>query len=394
MQKGKRQSVARELNLSLIMDSFRLSPMSRADIARTFKLSKPTASHIASELESMGLITPCKSFSYNAPGVIPQKYEINPDLGLLATLDLSSSEVKISVSAFNGDLLQETRIPNVEIIRGETLVSFCRELDDLVSACNGLPLLTVCVAMPCGINKNTGRPIWSPRFEIDPDFDLVGILNEHQPGAAVILKNDVHLCMSAERSKNGLIDGNTQYAILVYADTGIGGSFFINGHVEDGFAGLAGEIGYFPTLVDGRVVPLDSAVSVNAIKKRLNAAILEGKLQAPPKKDGFHFADIKQAYLTGTEKQVTDAVNESAKILSEAIVSLIRIFDIYLIILNGRAIQFGENYLKIIQNNVKKECPEAGVNFSRLGPNAIRAGSKLTGMDAVIREKIRNREKQ
>ncbi|MDR1094485.1 MAG: ROK family protein [Clostridiales bacterium] len=393
MQKGKNQTIARELNLSLVMGAFKRRSMSRADISRIFHLSKPVASKIAAELEEMRLICPRKAFTRKLPGVVPRQYEINAGLGLLATIDLSSPEVRVGVSAFNGNPILERQIQGVETVRMDGISYFCDCLDDLAAApeCAGQPILSLCVAMPCRVDKNTGRPRWSERFEIDPDFDLAAYLKARY-GAAVTLKNDVQLYMLAEKNQGGLITEAVKYALLVYVDAGIGGSFFIDGRPEDGFSGFAGEIGYFPVVLGGEAIPLDSAASLNAIKKNLRLLVERGDLQYPPGQEDFRFRDIKNAYLTGKEKQITDAVNESAAILAEAIGTLVKILNIYCVILNGRAIQFGEKYLKIINDAVRAQIPEAEVCFSALGRDAVREGSALVGIDAIIDGKIMNRE--
>ena len=61
------------------MERFERQSMSRADISRIFHLSKPAASKITAELESLGLIRVSPNeITYNQPGVRPVYYEINP----------------------------------------------------------------------------------------------------------------------------------------------------------------------------------------------------------------------------------------------------------------------------------------------------------------------------
>lgn len=99
---GKNQTMARDVNLSLIMNSYLNNSMSKADISRLFKLSKPTSSKITAELEELGLIRPDPDASarQNTPGVKPLKYKLNAEMGLIAVLDLSTVETPNNVMRF------------------------------------------------------------------------------------------------------------------------------------------------------------------------------------------------------------------------------------------------------------------------------------------------------
>ncbi|MDR3318840.1 MAG: hypothetical protein LBS99_05315, partial [Clostridiales bacterium] len=171
MQKGQNQSMTRDINLSLIMRSFIKRPMSRVDISRTFRLSKPAASKITAELEALRLICPGKEEAYpNTPGIKPLNYGLNPKLGVITIIDLSSVTVKIQVYNFRGTILAETCVPDMELIRYDDLVRFTEILQALLDKpeLSEYALLSLCVALPCAINKQSDSVEWSPRFDIDP----------------------------------------------------------------------------------------------------------------------------------------------------------------------------------------------------------------------------------
>jgi predicted NBD/HSP70 family sugar kinase len=394
MQKGKNQTVTRDMNLSLIMSAFIKQPMSRADIARNFKLSKPAASKITAELESLDLICSGKEKEHlNTPGVKPIDYEINKNLGLITVMDMSSVEVKLQLCNFGGDLLAELKVPGMELIRRADL-DF---LSDMLSGLLAKPdfaayeNLCLCIAMPCAVNKNNGRIYWSARFDIADDFDFAVYL-KNKFRTKILIKNDVHLYMMGERFK-GLLTEDIKYALLVYIDAGIGGSFYMNGRLEDGADGTAGDVGYLPFREDGKSLLLDSVISINAIKNKLKKRLADAPSSCLRDKKDVHFKDIQQAYLYQKDPLATELVNRTAVQTAEALISLTEILNINYVILSGRITLLGDGYIDTIRKTVKPDYPGIKIRYSVLGDTAIREGAVMLALETLVNDKIKNRSR-
>lgn len=96
--------------------------------------------------------------------------------------------------------------------------------------------------------------------------------------------------MSGEIYKGMLSDGSISYALLMYVDSGLGGSFFVDGKLENGEEGKAGDLGFFPYLnSNGEYIYLDSVISINAIKKTLNKKLRKEKSPVCPWEKRFIF---------------------------------------------------------------------------------------------------------
>lgn len=390
-QKGQNQSSARNANLALIMERFQRQSMSRADISRIFHLSKPAASKITAELESLGLIRASPiEFAYNQPGVRPVYYEMNPDLGIIAVIDLSTVEVKINIYDFSGTVLSQNVIFDMEVIEYEDFLRFKDCLKKVLSSAplKGKKLLSICVAMPCQVNKITGKVIWSPRFNIQGDFDVYDFF-KREFDVKIIIKNDVQLYLYAEQEM-GLITQDVKYALLVYVDAGIGGSFYFDSKIESGADGTAGDIGFYNVEDEGRFITLDSAASINAIKQKLKRRISSGEACSLSASD-IHFKDILNAYMSGDEL-VKDVVNNSAKVLAKALVNFICMFSISCIVINGRIKHLGKEYLDIIKNTVCGAFPQITVDFSKI-ESAACEGAYIVCRNEVIKDIIKSRNK-
>ncbi len=397
-ERGKNQTLTRDVNLTLIMNSYMNRPMSKVDISRLFKLSKPTSSKITAELEDLGLICPDpdEEVRSNTPGVKALKYKLNVDLGLIAVLDMSSVETHIQICDFGGALLSETKISDKELIRFEDIVNFCDIVDGLLGSFPAAKrkLLAVCVAIPCAVNKRTGKIDWSPRFEIDENFDLSAFLSARYTDSKILIENDVQLMMSGEIYKGILSDGSISYALLMYVDSGLGGSFFIDGKLENGEEGKAGDLGFLPYLnSSGEYIYLDSVISLNALKKTLKQKLAEGKKSLLPVGRSLHFSHIKEAYFKG-DPLVVEAVEKIAKETANALKSLLEILNINFIVISGRITQLGERYRAIIETSLQERFPSVRVRYSRIQSSAIREGAMSISSRKIIADIISNRTKK
>jgi len=391
-EKGKNQTVARDDNLAMILHAFLKAPMSRVDISRIFNLSKP----IAAELEAANLIRADIDGNedyLNIPGVKPQKYELNTDYGLIAIIDMSTVEVHIQVCDFSGSVLSETNVADKELILYDDIVYFCDILDGLLKKFteSDKKLLSLCVALPCAYNKKTGKIDWSPRFDIENDFNLFNFLSSRYD-TEIILNNDAHFMLFGEMHKGLLSGHNTDYALYIYIDAGIGGSLFLNGRLEKGEEGKAGDVGFLPYLnKNGEYRYFDSVASINAIKKELKRELANNAKSPLASLKKLHFADIRAAYFDGDPLTVK-IVEQTAVETAEALTSLLEILNINFVIISGRITQLGENYRSIIEKTLKPRFPSIRVKYSNLGNTAIHEGAIFAAYNKLITKVISNRK--
>lgn len=392
MQKGQNQSVTRKINLSIIMERYVKHNMSKIDISRHFKLSKPAATNIVTELLNLKLICPVNGSTknYTNPGVKPLSYCINPNLGVIVILDLSTIEVKVTICNFAGEILKTEIVPDMEIITLDAINKFCKIIEVLLKSPNlsEQNLLCICVAIPCSTNR-ANEIEYSLRFDIDPKFDLHKFFEE-KFNTEIIIKNDVQVYLNAEKNC-GLLTNEIKYAILIYIDAGIGGSFYMNGRLEDGENGTAGALGFFPVFSDGNFLQLDDTSSINAIKRNIKFQLNENEQAKKLYQNSLRFRDIKNAYLYENDKLTVSIVNMSAKNVAKALISLIDILNIYYIVINGRIIQLGENYINIIREIIKTKYPTVQINYSALGETAVKEGAIFLAVNKIINNKIDNR---
>lgn len=393
---GKNQTLTRDVNLSLIMRAFMRQSMSKADISRIFHLSKPTSSKIIAELERLDFICldPDFELAQSTPGAKPLKYRLNRQFGHIAMIDMSTVETRIQLCDFGGAVLREAVVPNMELIRFSDIERFCDLLDEMLRSEAGPELVAICVAIPSAVNKRTGKIDWSSRFEIASDFDFFAYLRKRYPQSEILLENDVQLMLSGEIYTGLLASECRRYALLVYVDAGLGGSFYFDGRLENGEEGKAGDLGFLPYLDrNGEYVYLDSVISINAIKKNLHRELEKGAYSSLSGENKLTFSAIKSAYFGG-DPLVVKIIESTALETAKAIESLLEILNINFVILTGRITQFGERYRTLIEDSLKRRFPSVCVSYSVIQDSAIHDGAMFVVSNTIISRVISNRKAQ
>ena len=164
--------------------------------------------------------------------------------------------------------------------------------------------------------------------------------------------------------------------MVIYVDEGIGGGIVINNNLFFGSRGYAGEFGLIN--VDNK--PIDEFVSLRALTK-----IVKEKLHL-----NINNSELIELYKTN--KDVKAIVLNSTKYLAKAIIQMIQVYDLDYYILNGRVIDFGEEYLECIRKPIEEYNKDAKIVFSTLREEAIILGAKEIGSEFVLDHALKGLE--
>jgi glucokinase len=114
-------------------------------------------------------------------------------------------------------------------------------LDDAISVTETSEARAVGVGAP-GMLDRDGRLRFSPNLPQGHGVDWKILMGERLPGRAVVIENDANLAALAEH-RLGAARGY-RHVVVVTLGTGIGGGLIIDGEVQVGAHGFAGEIGH------------------------------------------------------------------------------------------------------------------------------------------------------
>ena len=280
MREASGTAVLRLLSGQRIADAlFAAHPgrMSRADIARSTGLSKPTVSALMADLESVGLVRvaeeSARSGSIGRPAAL---YELAPSARHSVVADIGATRMLVGLADVLGNVIEEVELetgPDAHAAL-ERLVATATSL----LAEGGAPCHAVCIGVPGIFRPEQDRveqALNLPGFE---DLAVAGRLSESF-GVPVFVENDVNLAALGELIRLSDEDAGGDFA-AVFAGTGIGLGLVVGGELYRGGTGSAGELGSLVVAMpqgDSTPITLEDVASAPSIRKRLGRAIEEGQ---------------------------------------------------------------------------------------------------------------------
>jgi predicted NBD/HSP70 family sugar kinase len=373
-----RQQLIRSLNEQLLLDYIRgAGKISRPDLARMSRLSKPTVSLALANLERAGLIR-TSGLKTGAPGRAALLYEVRPETGAVLALDAGSEFLRGAVSDLSGAVRARSTVRTAATTGHERVVEL-RQLAKSLCADAGIDLADVTQTV-------LGSPgVYDPKHDALrmagalPQWDEPSVLAELRAefGSALRLENDVNAAALAEQA-HGHGRGVSDFA-FVSIGTGIGLGLVIGGRLHRGAHGAAGEIGFLP-LPSGhpgdardarRRGPLEAAASAAGIVRAARRAGLGGRLTA---RSVFAAADAG-------DRRASTVVGTEAQLIARALCAVVAVADPELVVLGGGVGQ-ATGFLTAVAREVRRMAPVLPeLRVSALGTDAVVDGCLAAGLD-------------
>jgi len=227
----------RSHNRALILNQlFHHGAMSRADLARTTRLTGVSVSDLVRDLIAEGLVTEL-GLQRGGLGKPSTLVGVNADAQQIAVVDISSIDhVRGALTNLQGEI-QQLRIVDYSGTSGTDLIYRIEDLIRELLAVATAPILGIGIASP-GIIGPNGQVIAAPNYDWF-DLPLAQILSENL-GLPVFVANDANAAAVGERSFGGAPDS----MMVVTVRGGVGAGLILNGALALGAKGAAGEIGH------------------------------------------------------------------------------------------------------------------------------------------------------
>src|SRR6266571_4149215 len=325
-----RPKLIRALNEQLLLDHIRRSgPCSRADLARSSGLSKPTVSLALANVERAGLVRRAGRRT-GAPGPAAHLYEVRPEAGFVLGLDVGRRFLRGAVIDMTGAVRAKTS-----------------RRANAAGALAGWALPAVLARL---------RAAFGPELMVENDVD------------AAALAEQAH----------GHGHGVGSFA-LVHVGTGIGLGLVLGGQLYRGAHGVAGEIAFLP-LPEGhglnekdarRRGRLEAAASASAVVRAARRAGIRGPVSASRVFDLAAHGD----------ERARAVVAEEALLVAKAICAIITVTDPELIVLGG-GIGRAPGFSTAVTSELRRLAPVMPeVRVSALGADAVVDGCLAAGLE-------------
>jgi predicted NBD/HSP70 family sugar kinase len=352
--------------------------VSRADLARMCRLSKPTVSLALSNLERAKLIRP-SGVRTGLPGPAAVLYELLPEAGFVMALDVGRQYLRGAVSDFSGAVRARTSV-RVRVKGAHALVGELIALSESLRATAGLDTRQISQTVIGSPGVHDQR-----RDVLALAGTLTGwdapVMNElrHVFGPSLMFFNDVDAAALAEQ-EHGHGRGVDSFG-FVSVGTGIGMGLVLDGKLHRGNHGAAGEIGYLPLeherSSDARDArkrgSLEAAASAAGIVRSARRAGMGGPISARRVFDAAAKGDPRAAQV----------VAEEAVLVAKAICAVVTVVDPGLIVLGG-GVGRAAGFVDVVRSQLARIAPvQPELKASALGDDAVVDGCLAAGTDRV-----------
>lgn len=218
------------------------------------------------------------------------------------------------------------------------------------------------IGMPGAVNAKKGIVVKAPNLGWT-DVALGPILEEGF-GVKVVLGNDVQVAIQGERSF-GAAKG-ARRAVGVWVGTGIGGGLIIDGELDQGHRGAAGEIGHIcldengPLCPCGRKGCAEAFASRTSMERDVKAALAAGRKSVVPQimkergKDRMTSSIIQRALKAGDPVMI-DVVTRAQHALSLLVANIVNFCDPEMIVFGGGLVgRLGDDFVGPIRKKAKE----------------------------------------
>lgn len=345
MRAGRRELI-RDINRTLVLNLVRERGVaSRADLSRASGLSPSTITAITASLLADGFLLDDGAMPVSGPAVVGRpatNLRVNSSAGHVVGIKVTPDHLAATITDLAATPLAAV---NVDRRRAGDEGAVTAGFAELVEWClreAGVrrdTLLGLGIGVPGMVDPRSGRVTASPLADWS-HLDLVGLL---QAGLdlPVHIDNDVNTLTVAEQlfgAGRGLAD-----FVVVTVGVGIGMGIVVNGNIQRGAHGGAGELGHVLALPDGpdcwcgRRGCLEAVAAEPAIVRDVLAAT--GRLVRP--------ADLAAA--AAGDPEIAGILDRAGRFVGRAIASAAMVLDPNRVIVSGEGVRLGEHYLAALR---------------------------------------------
>jgi predicted NBD/HSP70 family sugar kinase len=282
LSKGNNQAI-REVNRSIILDLVRRERrISRTELARRSKLTKPTVSTIVDELIADGVVREVGFGASVAGGGRPARLlDFNEDSAAYLGIHFGVQTITVAVADARGQIFESRSRPAIFDSPARSLKALRPLVTEALRAAR-VPrsrLQGSAVTVPGLYDQESGVCVLAPNLGWR-DFPVRAALTE-ELGMPVIVNNITNARAVAE-GRVGAARGARSY-VYVYVGMGVGSGIVTDGRLFLGRRGMAGEIGHCPVVADGPLCGcgrhgcLEAVASTMAITRAIEKAIAAGE---------------------------------------------------------------------------------------------------------------------
>ncbi|WP_059104636.1 ROK family transcriptional regulator [Shouchella shacheensis] len=358
----------KKLNRSLILREINENGMvSRADLSKITGLNKATISVQVAQLLEEELIYETQQ-EHHVVGRRPIMLSINQEAGHVLGIDLDQKEIQFAVSDLLGSPVYSCEIP-LETDNYEEIVQILiNQVNNCITKCSNsrYGLVSVVIGVHGTVNKSE-EVRFIPKFQWHHKNLRADL--EKQLNIPISIENNANLSAYAEKVFK---HHNCDHLLTVILASGIGAGTIIDGEIQKGYHGYAGEMGHMIIYPDG--TPCQCG-NFGCWERYASETSLTGQLSTALNNPSLTFNDVR-LLLMEKESITNDQMERFIKDISIGVNNIINLYNPETLVLNSELLQIYPTAIEKIKRNLVSSVSQyREIVLSELGNKACVMGA-------------------
>lgn len=387
--------------IKIIQNLYFEGAKTNTEICDEFTISSPTSIRLLNQLTEEGWVKK-KGRGKSFGGRKPHLYGLQENCFYVLGIHMERFKIKMAIfDNYNNKVSEITDIP-FQIEKEPGIADLLFQLgSDLIidSGIENNKLFGIGISMPGLVSAKEGKNF--TYFHNGKDSEPMDTVLKRKFSKPVFILNDAKSASLAEL--NFGLASQRKDVLVISMDWGIGLGIIIDGKMQQGSSGFAGEFGHIPLIEDGLLC--------HCGKRGCLETVASGMALARMAKDGIEAGGssiLNRFSSREIEKlqpqTIIDAANKgdqfAIKILSEVgvnlgkgIAILIQLYNPELIILDGKFAEAKQFITVPIQQSINTYCmaqlrEKTTISLSTLGEDSVLLGSVATVMENIFSDQI------
>jgi len=374
---------------------------SNSDICRVLNISSPTSIILLNELLSEGLIEK-KGKGKSIGGRKPELYSLHNNSFYVLCIEMDRFKTEMAILDNNNNNITGIKSFSLKLTKDKSAIKLLHEFAEQLISSSGIDtnkLVGIGLGMPGLVDSNAGRN-YTYLVSSSGDSKTLQDILEEKFNKPVYVQNDVKTNALAE-CRFGLAL-NKKDALVLLMDWGIGLGIIMDGKLQSGMSGFAGEIGHIPFVKDGELCHcgkrgcLETVASGIALARMAKEGIKSGQTSILNTLSEEEIDQIEpQIVIDAANKGDQYAINILSQVgenLGKAVATLIQLFNPELIILGGKIAE-AKQYITIpMRHAINTYCMTRIREHTKIVLSTLGHSAGILGSASIVIENTFERQ--
>lgn len=355
----------------------------RTEIAEVTGLARSTVNQRIEALTGADLLVETDEM-VSSRGRPSRALRLNPHAGLMISVDFGEERTRIAITDLNTAILAE-RVLRLALGDGpQTLLDVVTTaIRDAISGAglDGRPVAGIGLGLPAPVDFEAGQVIgWSIMSGWD-GYDIRGHLSQHWR-VPILIDNDVNLLTLAEQRRHW---SDQPHLFYIKAGTGVGSGMVIDGAVNRGAQGAAGDIGH--AHINGYGDPECRCGNLGCLESLVGGWALARDLRERGR-TGIHDAREVADLVKRGESDAVAQLRAAGRILGEAVAYATSLLNPNVIVLGGLLSVTGDHLMAGVREVIYQRALPLATRHLRIVPTRYRSRAGIAGAGYLVRDHV------